>query len=128
MPLECWASPTGWRRWAVGCGARDGTFLRQMIYRHSCCCSHDDVFWISGFDVIYACRDVEHDRKEEKLFSWPSRRGITNGLFMAKANHVLTITDTGSSGANLSAQVAVLGGAGDRSWAAILREQHRESG
>ena len=47
-------------------------------------------FWIGGFDVIYACQDVEHDRKE-KLYSWPSRRGVANGLFMAKANHVLTI-------------------------------------
>jgi 4-hydroxybenzoate polyprenyltransferase len=47
-------------------------------------------FWISGFDVIYACQDVEHDRRE-KLFSWPSRRGIANALFLAKANHVLTV-------------------------------------
>lgn len=47
-------------------------------------------FWIAGFDVIYACQDVEHDRKE-KLFSWPSRQGIASALFVAKANHVLTI-------------------------------------
>jgi 4-hydroxybenzoate polyprenyltransferase len=47
-------------------------------------------FWIGGFDVIYACQDVEHDRREG-LFSWPSRRGIANGLFMAKASHALTI-------------------------------------
>ncbi len=46
--------------------------------------------WIAGFDVIYACQDVEHDRKE-KLFSWPSRNGIASGLFVAKANHVLTV-------------------------------------
>jgi len=47
-------------------------------------------FWIGGFDLIYACQDVEHDRKE-KLYSWPSRYGIASALFMAKANHVLTI-------------------------------------
>lgn len=46
--------------------------------------------WIAGFDVIYACQDVEHDRKE-KLFSWPSRQSIASGLFVAKANHVLTV-------------------------------------
>jgi 4-hydroxybenzoate polyprenyltransferase len=47
-------------------------------------------FWIGGFDLIYACQDVEHDQREG-LFSWPSRRGMANGLFMAKANHVLTV-------------------------------------
>jgi 4-hydroxybenzoate polyprenyltransferase len=47
-------------------------------------------FWISGFDLIYACQDVEHDQKEG-LFSWPSRHGIASALFMAKVNHVLTI-------------------------------------
>ena len=47
-------------------------------------------FWISGFDLIYACQDVEHDR-QEKLFSWPSKRGMAAALFMAKANHVLTL-------------------------------------
>lgn len=47
-------------------------------------------FWIGGFDLIYACQDVDHDQREG-LFSWPSRRGMANGLFMAKANHVLTV-------------------------------------
>ncbi len=47
-------------------------------------------FWISGFDMIYACQDVEHDRRE-KLYSWPSRTSIAGALFMARANHVLTV-------------------------------------
>lgn len=47
-------------------------------------------FWIAGFDIIYACQDVEHDRRE-KLYSWPSRRSITSALFIAKVNHGLTI-------------------------------------
>jgi 4-hydroxybenzoate polyprenyltransferase len=47
-------------------------------------------FWIGGFDIIYACQDVEHD-KQEGLYSYPKSRGIANALFMAKANHVLTI-------------------------------------
>jgi 4-hydroxybenzoate polyprenyltransferase len=47
-------------------------------------------FWIGGFDVIYACQDVEHDRREG-LYSWPSRRGIANGLFMARASHAMTV-------------------------------------
>jgi 4-hydroxybenzoate polyprenyltransferase len=47
-------------------------------------------FWIGGFDIIYACQDVEHD-KQEGLHSYPKSRGIANALFMAKANHVLTM-------------------------------------
>jgi 4-hydroxybenzoate polyprenyltransferase len=47
-------------------------------------------FWIGGFDLIYACQDVEHDQREG-LYSWPSRYGIPSALFMAKVNHVLTV-------------------------------------
>jgi 4-hydroxybenzoate polyprenyltransferase len=47
-------------------------------------------FWIAGFDLIYACQDVEHDQRE-KLFSWPSRQSIAGALFLSKANHVLTV-------------------------------------
>lgn len=46
--------------------------------------------WIGGFDLIYACQDVEHDRRE-KLYSWPSRFGIASALWMARANHVVTV-------------------------------------
>ncbi|MBZ0286145.1 MAG: UbiA family prenyltransferase [Anaerolineae bacterium] len=47
-------------------------------------------FWIAGFDLIYSCQDVEHDQRE-KLYSWPSRVSIASALFLAKANHVLTM-------------------------------------
>ncbi|MBC7809898.1 MAG: UbiA family prenyltransferase [Burkholderiales bacterium] len=47
-------------------------------------------FWIAGFDIIYACQDVEHDKREE-LYSWPSRFGIANALLTAKINHVITM-------------------------------------
>lgn len=47
-------------------------------------------FWIGGFDLIYACQDVDHDKKEG-LYSWPSRYGTASALRMAKANHALTI-------------------------------------
>jgi 4-hydroxybenzoate polyprenyltransferase len=46
--------------------------------------------WIAGFDLIYACQDVEHDRREG-LYSWPSRTSIASALMVAKVNHVLTI-------------------------------------
>jgi 4-hydroxybenzoate polyprenyltransferase len=46
-------------------------------------------FWTAGFDVIYACQDIEFDRKEG-LYSIPSRFGIAKALILAKIFHVLT--------------------------------------
>ncbi|MGD2049502.1 MAG: UbiA-like polyprenyltransferase [Chloroflexota bacterium] len=47
-------------------------------------------FWIGGFDIIYACLDVEFDLKEG-IFSIPARFGIKRGLQVAAASHVITI-------------------------------------
>jgi 4-hydroxybenzoate polyprenyltransferase len=44
------------------------------------------MFWIAGFDLIYACQDYDHDI-QEGLHAWPAQRGITNALFLAKLNH-----------------------------------------
>lgn len=44
--------------------------------------------WTAGFDVIYACQDVEFDRKE-KLFSIPSAMGIDGALGLARGLHLL---------------------------------------
>jgi 4-hydroxybenzoate polyprenyltransferase len=46
--------------------------------------------WISGFDIIYACQDVEIDRAEG-LHSIPARFGIPAALRLAQLFHVLTI-------------------------------------
>ena len=46
--------------------------------------------WIAGFDLIYACQDVEHDQ-QEGLYSWPSRYSIASALRMSKLNHLLTV-------------------------------------
>jgi 4-hydroxybenzoate polyprenyltransferase len=46
-------------------------------------------FWTAGFDVIYACQDIEFDRKEG-LYSIPSRFGIAKALILAKFFHILT--------------------------------------
>jgi 4-hydroxybenzoate polyprenyltransferase len=44
-------------------------------------------FWIAGFDLIYACQDVDHDIREG-LHAWPARHGIASALFLARLNHV----------------------------------------
>ncbi len=45
--------------------------------------------WIAGFDLIYACQDVEIDRAQ-RLHSFPARFGITAALRWARINHALT--------------------------------------
>jgi len=46
--------------------------------------------WIAGFDLIYACQDVEFDRRH-RLRSVPARFGIPAALATARGCHVLTI-------------------------------------
>jgi 4-hydroxybenzoate polyprenyltransferase len=45
--------------------------------------------WIGGFDVIYACQDVEFDR-EERLYSIPARFGVRAALAISSWMHVGT--------------------------------------
>jgi 4-hydroxybenzoate polyprenyltransferase len=44
------------------------------------------LFWVAGFDIIYACQDADFDRKA-KLHSIPSRYGIPASLRLAMACH-----------------------------------------
>ena len=46
--------------------------------------------WVAGFDVIYACQDVEVDRAQG-LHSIPARMGIAPALRMAMALHAMTV-------------------------------------
>ena len=42
--------------------------------------------WVGGFDVLYACQDIDYD-KEAGLFSIPKRFGIANALWIARGMH-----------------------------------------
>ncbi|HLI34027.1 MAG TPA: UbiA-like polyprenyltransferase [Terriglobia bacterium] len=46
--------------------------------------------WVAGFDLIYACQDVDFDRREG-LESFPSRYGIAAALKGSAALHVLML-------------------------------------
>ncbi|NOZ30296.1 MAG: UbiA family prenyltransferase [Chloroflexi bacterium] len=46
--------------------------------------------WIAGFDLIYACQDVEFDR-EMGLQAVPARFGVATALRWAQICHVLTV-------------------------------------
>jgi 4-hydroxybenzoate polyprenyltransferase len=48
------------------------------------------LFWVAGFDTIYACQDVDFDRKEG-LRSLPARLGVRNALRLARIFHVLAV-------------------------------------
>lgn len=48
------------------------------------------MFWVAGFDIIYACQDVEFDRRTG-LHSLPARMGIAGALWVARGLHVLMV-------------------------------------
>jgi 4-hydroxybenzoate polyprenyltransferase len=48
------------------------------------------LFWVSGFDILYACQDVEFDHKA-KLSSIPARFGVPASLRVALFCHVLMV-------------------------------------
>lgn len=47
-------------------------------------------FWVGGFDIIYACQDVEFDRSH-RLFSAPARWGVPAALRIASLSHIGTV-------------------------------------
>ena len=53
--------------------------------------------WIAGFDLIYACQDVQVDRAQG-LHSVPARFGIPAALILARINHGLTALALGAVG------------------------------
>src|SRR5690606_3328343 len=48
------------------------------------------MFWVAGFDIIYACQDVEFDR-QAKLSSVPAQFGVPGALRIALICHVMMI-------------------------------------
>jgi 4-hydroxybenzoate polyprenyltransferase len=44
------------------------------------------LLWVAGFDIIYACQDVEFDRRK-RLLSVPARWGVRGALFVSAALH-----------------------------------------
>jgi len=46
--------------------------------------------WVGGFDVLYACQDVEFDATVD-LYSIPKRFGVARAVSFARAMHILMI-------------------------------------
>jgi 4-hydroxybenzoate polyprenyltransferase len=69
-PIAAWIALRGDLRWPP-------IFLAEAV-----------LLWVAGFDIIYACQDVEFDR-QAGLRSIPRRFGVKNALRIAAACHGL---------------------------------------
>lgn len=53
--------------------------------------------WVAGFDVLYACQDIDVDRREG-LQSIPVRFGVDRAIAISRLLHVVTIVALGAVG------------------------------
>lgn len=63
-------------------------------------------FWVSGFDIIYACQDVEFDQKY-RLQSIPVIVGVKKALTISTVLHVLTFIFVILAGISLEANKSI---------------------
>jgi 4-hydroxybenzoate polyprenyltransferase len=47
------------------------------------------IFWLAGFDVLYALQDIEFDRSHG-LYSIPKRFGVKKSLYLARILHAIS--------------------------------------
>ncbi|HET9785131.1 MAG TPA: UbiA-like polyprenyltransferase [Terriglobales bacterium] len=47
--------------------------------------------WVAGFDLLYACQDVDFDRRQPGLHSTPKRIGVAASLRLAQICHVVML-------------------------------------
>lgn len=48
------------------------------------------IFWLAGFDIIYACQDIKFD-KQAGLFSIPQKFGIKKALKLSSIFHLIMV-------------------------------------
>ena len=46
--------------------------------------------WVGGFDILYACQDLEFDRRQG-LRSIPTRFGVSRSIFISRAMHAAAV-------------------------------------
>jgi len=49
------------------------------------------LLWTAGFDIIYACQDIDFDRSQN-LHSVPARLGLDRSLLLARLLHLIMVT------------------------------------
>jgi len=73
--------------------------------------------WIAGFDIIYACQDIDIDRRDG-LFSLPAKLGVAKALWIARASHLAAVVGLVLLG--IFARLGIIYGAGVAFAAALL--------
>ncbi len=68
------------------------------------------LFWIAGFDIIYACQDVDADRRGG-LHALPARYGVAAALWISRGSHVVAVAAL--------AELGLTAGLGWLYWAAV---------
>lgn len=63
------------------------------------------IVWMAGFDLIYACQDVQVDRRDG-LYSVPACFGIATALTLARINHAIMVIALAAVG--IVAQLGIL--------------------
>lgn len=64
--------------------------VRATVEPPPCWLALSIVCWVTGFDIIYACQDIDVDRAL-CLQSIPSRLGFAGAMWVARAAHVSTV-------------------------------------
>jgi 4-hydroxybenzoate polyprenyltransferase len=80
------------------------------------------LFWLAGFDIIYAIQDYAFDRAQG-LYSMPARFGVAPSLLLSSVFHVATVVLLALVG--VSAGLGVVYWIGIAAVAAILTWEHR---
>ena len=78
-PLGAWVAVRGGSPEGLGAGLAPVLWLAGAV-----------LSWVAGFDLIYACQDVEVDRAQG-LHSIPARMGIGRALLVSSGLHVVTV-------------------------------------
>ena len=68
-------------------------------------------FWVAGFDVLYACEDLEFDRTQG-LRSIPVRYGVARSLWISRGFHTVTVCALGALALVMPLGSMYLGGVG----------------
>jgi 4-hydroxybenzoate polyprenyltransferase len=67
--------------------------------------------WVAGFDLLYACQDLDFDRTRPELYSMPKRIGIGPTLRLAQLCHLLMMA--------LLVALLLASGLGPLAWAGL---------
>ncbi len=80
------------------------------------------IFWVAGFDILYALQDAEFDR-QENLNSIPARIGRKNSLLISAVSHVVTLLLVAAAG--LTGEFHLFYWLGAAIFALLLTYEHR---